>query len=193
MIAKLLVILGVLVNSVGTVYYIRGMFAGKVRPNKMTFLMWSIAPLIGGVAALVKGATWSTIPVFLDGFWPLVILLIALLNVRAYWRLQTSDYICGILSALALILWGITREPDIAIVFAILGDFFAAVPTLIKAWRYPKTENPWGYFGSSFSGLTGVIVATSWSFSQVAFPAYLFVMMGLTGAAALRTQPRNRF
>jgi len=60
---------------------------------------------------------------------------------------------------------------------------------MVTAWRHPETEYPSGYLASSFSGLTGVYAAASWSFAQVAFPAYLFVMMGLIGLAALRRGP----
>lgn len=181
-----LVIFGVLLNAIGTSFYLRALFAGTAKPNKMTFLMWSIAPLIGGVAAIAKGVTWSAIPVFVAGLWPLAIFITATFTPHAYWKLKPSDYLCGALSVLALILWAITKEPNVAILFAILSDGFAALPTLVKAWRHPETEYPSGYLASSFSGLTGVIVATAFTFSQVAFPLYLFIMMGLIGLAAIR-------
>lgn len=182
------VIIGALVNAVGTSFYIRDIFAGKTRPNKMTFLMWSIAPLIGGVAALFRGATWSTVPVFVAGLWPLAIFIVAIGVKSAYWKLNRTDYIFGVWSALAIILWLITEEPNVAILFAILADWFAANPTLVKAWKHPDTELAWPYLASSFSGLTGVFVASSFTFAQVAFPIYLFVMMGLIGLVALRSK-----
>jgi len=181
-----LIIIGILINSVGTAFYLRSMFGGKSKPNKMTFLMWSIAPMIGGVAGIMKGATWTVLPVFAAGLWPLVILVAAFSVPTAYWKLKPSDYACGALSALALIFWAITKEPNVAILFAILSDGFAAFPTLIKAWRHPETEYPSGYLASSFSGFTGVIAAPFYSFAQIAFPLYLFVMMGLIGLSALR-------
>ena len=186
-----LVIFGVLINAVGTSFYLRALFAGTAKPNKMTFLMWSIAPLIGGVAAIAKGVTWSAIPVFAAGLWPLAILIAALYTPHAYWKLKPSDYFCGALSILALLLWAITKEANVAILFAILSYGFAALPTLVKAWRHPETEFPSGYLASSFSGLTGVIAAPSVAFAQVAFPLYLFIMMGLIGMAALRSR-RNK-
>jgi hypothetical protein len=128
----------------------------------------------------------GTIPAFVAGLWPLAILVASLWNPNSYWKLNSYDYGCGAFSALALVLWAITKEPNVAIAFAIASDFFAALPTLIKAWRFPETELWWTYMASSFSGLTGVIAASSFAFSQVAFPSYLFVMMGLIGLAASR-------
>lgn len=187
---EVLVLFGALLNSIGTIFFIRDILKGKAKPNKMTFLMWSIAPLIGGVAALVKGVTWAAIPIFVAGFWPLAVFIASLYSREAYWKLNKWDYACGILSALAIILWLITKEPNVAILFAILADGIAALPTLAKAWRHPETEFPYGYLASSFSGLTGVIAASSFTFSQVGFPLYLFVMMGLIGIGALRFRPK---
>jgi hypothetical protein len=42
---------------------------------------------------------------------------------------------------LALILWWITKEPNIAIMLAILSDILAAIPTLVKTWKFPETES----------------------------------------------------
>jgi hypothetical protein len=61
-----------------------------------------------------------------------LIFLASFVNKKAYWKLEKFDYICGISSALALLLWWLTKEPAIAIVFAIISDAFAAIPTLIK-------------------------------------------------------------
>lgn len=170
--------------------YIKEIIAGRARPNKMTFLMWSIAPIIAGTAAVFRGATWPAVPVFVAGFWPLATLLAAMWVRKSYWKLNKSDYAFGIFSALALILWLVTDEPNVAIAFAILSDWFAANPTLVKAWKYPETESAWTYLASSFSGLTGVFAAESFSFAEIAFPAYLFIMMGLIGMAALRHKMR---
>jgi hypothetical protein len=98
---------------------------------------------------------------------------------EAYWELSRLDYACGILSVLAIVFWGATRDPDIAIVLAILSDALASVPTLIKAWQYPETESPWAYSTGVFNGLTGFFAITTWTFSQYAFPAYLVVISGL--------------
>jgi hypothetical protein len=61
-------------------------------------------------------------------------------NPHAYWKIEKLDYICGIFSLLALLLWVITNEPLVAIIFAIISDILASIPTIIKAWKFPKSE-----------------------------------------------------
>jgi hypothetical protein len=153
--------------------YIRFMFKGQTKPNRVTWLMWTIAPFTAAFAAFSSGATWAAVPVLMSGFSPFLILLASFLNKRAYWKLASFDYICGALSALALVLWYLTENPNIAIVFAIFSDTLAATPTLRKAWRNPQTESRWPFVVGVFSPMTSFLVASAWTFSEIAFPAYL--------------------
>lgn len=178
--------LGAAVNILGTSTYVWQTLRGRTRPNKMTFLMWSIAPFIGAVAAFADGVLWPAVTILAAALCPFSIFLASFVNPNAYWRLTASDYICGALSLLGLVLWLVTDEPVLALVFALLSDALATAPTMIKAWRHPETESALSYLGSSFSGLMGIIAATAWTFSEVAFPLYLFLTMGLIGVAAIR-------
>ena len=175
---QFLVFVGALATSIGAIAYIRGTLAGLTKPNKITWLMWSIAPLIAFSAGLSDGVGWAVLPVFTAGFFPLVIFLVSFINPSAYWKLQVSDYICGFFSVLALILWAVTKNPNIAIALAIISDGFAGAPTLIKAWQYPETESGLLYLASIFSALTGLLAVKNWMFSEYAFNVYL-VSMGI--------------
>ena len=139
----------------------------------MTWFMWSIAPFTAAGAAISNGVTWAAVPVFMSGFSPFLILVVSFLNRRAYWRLTLFDYLCGVLSALALVLWYVTKNPNVAIVFAIISDATAAAPTLVKAWHSPESESRWPFVVGVFAPLTSFLVAPVWTFSELAFPAYL--------------------
>jgi hypothetical protein len=64
----------------------------------------------------------------------------------------------------------------VAIIFAIVSDALAAVPTLIKGWRSPETESIWPFLIGTFSPITSFLVATTWKFSELAFPIYLIAI-----------------
>ena len=80
------------------------------------------------------------------GFLPLLIFLSSFVNKNSYWKLKKLDYICLALAVLALILWKITNNPLLAIIFSILADFFAALPLIIKIYKFPETETISAYF-----------------------------------------------
>ena len=156
--------------------YIRSMFRGQTKPNRVTWLMWSLAPLIGTAAAVSSGVGWSVLPVFMAGFCPLLIFTASFFSRKAYWKHTSFDYACGALSVAALFLWYLTSDPNIAIAFAISSDALAAVPTLIKTWHSPQAESIWPYLVGVFSPLTSFLAASAWGFSELAFPSYLIAI-----------------
>jgi hypothetical protein len=167
------VIVAAIASLLAAFVYIRSMFKGGTKPNRVTWFMWSIAPFIATAASVSNGVSWAVIPVFMSGLSPFLILTASFLHKKAYWRLSSFDYLCGIFSILALFLWYLTREPNLAIIFAIISDATAAVPTFSKTWRNPETESAWPFIVGIFSPLTSFIVAKTWAFSELAFPIYL--------------------
>lgn len=174
-----LVLVGAFVNILGVISYIKDTLKGSTKPNRVTWLMWSIAPMIATVAALVEGVTWAVLPVFMAGFAPFLVFLASFVNKKSYWKLDSFDYLCGLFSVLALVLWGITAMPAVAIIFAILSDGFAAAPTLIKSWKHPETESGIAYTTSLFNSLTSFAAIKMWIFSAYAFPVYLVIVNSL--------------
>jgi len=110
-----IVLLGAVANLAGGFVYIKATLRGETKPNRVTWLIWSVAPLIATVAGLSDGVRWAVLPVFMSGFVPLLVFIVSFVNPKSYWKLEKFDYICGACSILALVLWGITKEPLVAI------------------------------------------------------------------------------
>jgi hypothetical protein len=168
-----LVLLGAAINIWGAVVYIRDTLKGETKPNRVTWLMWGVAPLIGVTAAFVEGARWVLLPALTTGLCPLIVFAVSFVNPNAYWKLTKFDYICGALSIAALVGWAVTSEPLVAVALAILADFFAGVPTFIKAWQYPETETGFAYTTAFFAMLTSFAALQTWTFAEYGFPGYL--------------------
>ncbi len=168
-----LVYVAAVASLIAALVYIRSMFRGQTKPNRVTWFMWCVAPFVATAASLSSGASLAALPVFMSGFGPLLIFTASFFSKKAYWKLSSFDYACGAFSGLALILWYITSNPNVAIGFAIVSDASAAIPTLIKAWRNPESESIWPYLVGLFAPMTSFLVAPAWFFSALAFPVYL--------------------
>jgi len=171
-----LVIVAAVASLLAAIVYIRSMFIGGTKPNRVTWLMWAIAPLIATVAALSNGVGWAVLPVFMAGFSPLLIFSASFFAKKAYWKPSPFDYACGALSALAIIMWLLTKDPDVAIVFAMASDALASIPTLAKSWTNPETESVWPFIVGVFGAASSLVVATIWTFAEYAFPSYLIIV-----------------
>ncbi len=168
-----IVIIGAIIQLIGTIVYIKEMIYGRVKPNRVTRLMRAIAPLIGTVAAISDGVRRAILPIFVAGFWPLLVFITSLFNPRAYRKLGKFDYICGAFSILALILRRATQEPLLAIIFSIISDFFAAIPTIIKSWDHPESESIATYSTGLLSASTAFFAMQTYSISEIIFPIYI--------------------
>lgn len=167
------IILGALIQFFGSLSYLTGTVKGKIQPNKISWFLWSLAPLIAFTAEIKQGVGLQSLTTFMVGFMPLLIFIASFANKKAYWKLGKFDIACGVLSILGLILWSITRIGNIAIIFSILADGLAALPTIVKAYRKPESENYLIYLTAIIgSGIT-LLTIQVWTIAQYAFPLYI--------------------
>lgn len=183
-IEQYLVIISIFIAIAGSMVYINDTLAGKTQPNRVTWFMWALGPLIGALAAFSAGADmWANSRIFLAGVLPLATFAASFANDKSYWKLTSFDIGCGVLSGVALVLWLFYQSPELAIIFAILADAFAGVPTFWKAWIAPETETGFMYFATFLSVLLVLPVIPEWNIENAAFQIFLIaemlLMMGL--------------
>ena len=177
------VIIGVILQVLGSWSYFLDTIKGRVKPNKVSWLLWSIAPLIAFAAMIKQGVGITTLATFVVGFVPLVIFIASFVNKEAKWEIGKLDIICGLLSVAGLSLWLITKVGNIAIFFSIVADGLAAVPTIVKSYRYPETENSTVFFFGVINSVIALLALSKWNFQSYGFPLYLlflnFILTGL--------------
>jgi len=169
-------ILGALVGFIGTATYAAATLRGRTKPNRVTWMLWALAPLIAFAAQLGEGVTYQAALTFTAGFGPLLVLLASFRDRKAYWRISRFDYVCGALSIVALILWLITKTGDLAILLSILADGLAATPTIIKAYHHPETEKGTAFLGGVFGAAITLLTIDDWTFANYGFALYIFLV-----------------
>lgn len=173
---EIIVILAVLLNSVWGSLYVYDTIKGKTKPNRVTWWIWALAPLIATCAAVSDWVTWAVLPVFISGFMPLMIFISSFYNKNSFWKLWKLDYFCLFTAFLAIILWIVTSNPLLAIIFSVLADLFAAIPTIIKIYKYPETETVYTFMAWLISSLSAFLVIETWRMEEYLFPLYLAIM-----------------
>ncbi len=176
MLPENIIFLTIPISLFGVTFLIRDILKGKTKPNLVSWILWALAPLIGTFLQLKAGAGLSVIPVFFAGFFPVIIIVVALLKHNGYWKITAFDIFCGVFSFLALILWVLTHNTGLSVIFAILSDGLAGVPTLIKSWKFPETETFVGYLPGVLNNIVGLLIIKNWIFSIYSFGIYLIIM-----------------
>ena len=170
------VIVGTLIGAAGSVAYLVDTVKGKVRPNRVTFFMWSLAPMIAFSAQIGQGVGLESLMTFSAGFSPLLVFIASFVNKKAQWKLTGFDLSCGVLSLAGLALWMITREGNVAIFFSIVADGLAAIPTIVKAYKYPETEPAWPWIATVIGVILTLLTLTEFTFANCGFIVYIMVM-----------------
>jgi hypothetical protein len=170
------IIVGTLIGAAGSVAYLIDTVKGKVRPNRVSFLLWSIIPLIAFFAQIQQGVGLESLMTLSAGFLPFTVFIASFTNKQAEWKMTRFDIICGILSLLGLALWMITSKGNVAIIFSIVADALAAVPTIVKAYKYPDTEIAWPWIATVIGVVLTLLTLTTLTFANSGFIIYIMAV-----------------
>lgn len=173
------VIIGTLIGAAGSVAYLRDTVRGRVKPNRITFFLWSIVPFIAFAAQIKQGVGLEALMTFSTGFLPLTVFIASFFNKNAVWKITVFDLICGILSLAGIILWVIMQTGNVAILFSIVADGFAAIPTVLKAYKYPDTEIAWPWLATVIGVVLTLLTLPGLTFANSGFILYILAVNSL--------------
>lgn len=179
-------ILGAILGSLGGFYYLYETAVGKVQPNRVTWLLWGIFPMVIFAAQRaqgVQGLSWTS---FAAGFTPLLVVAASFFNTKAYWKTEPRDYGLMAAAVAGLVLWATTRQPNLAILFSLLADGLAGLPTFLKAYQHPQSESWLAYSVSTLGFGISLLSVQVFTFETTAFVAYLFLLNGACAVLASR-------
>ena len=182
-----LVIVSALLLLWGGYAYLRDTLAGRTKPNRVTWFLWALAPLVSfGAAFSADADNWASVRVLVGGVVPAVIFLGSFVNKNSYWRLTRFDWLCGGLSLTALLFWQFANSPLIAVLLATAANTFASIPTFIKAWNFPETESRLIFVTGFLSAILIIPAIPVWTIANSAFQIGLMVTTGALLLAIFR-------
>lgn len=151
--------------------YIRDIFRGKTRPERMSWLIWAILGLIAFFAQLAKGGTFSTIFTAAQAAGDLSIFILGIKY--GVGGLVKRDIIALIGAVIGLILWYLTKEAAVALFIVIFVDALGVVLTVIKSYEQPKTETVSTWVLTFIAGVLACLAVGRFNFILLSFPFYI--------------------
>jgi hypothetical protein len=175
MIDQNFVYIGAIINLIGSTNYCWNTIKGRTRPNRVTWFLWALAPLIAFAAMLDQGVSFRlSLMTFMVGFGPLLVFLSSFVNRNSIWKITKFDIACGALSLIGLVAWLVTRTGNVAIFFSIVADGLALLPTLVKSVNFPESESYLVFMNGAISAAITLLAVDIYDFKHLGFPIYIF-------------------
>lgn len=170
--------------------YIRDILKKKTKPERASWLIWTVLGLIAFFSQLAKGATDS---LWLTAGQTLAVLLVFLLSIKYGSGGLDSRNIKALAAAVVcLIIWYLTQEAFFALCIVIVIDSIGTFLTLIKSYREPESETISTWFMSGSSGIFGMLAVGTLNPVLLLYPLYIVVANYAVVAAILIGKKRHK-
>ncbi|MBV8802032.1 MAG: hypothetical protein JO131_03530 [Gammaproteobacteria bacterium] len=168
------IIAGIL-SLVGYIPYVFEAVKGVTRPNQATWIIWT---LVGGLLAFSylaeQGLSSSWLPL---GYFvgPFIVACLTFYYGYAGWN--KLDIICLVAALLSVIPWFFSKNSSYTLLINIFIDATGAIPTLIKTYHEPETEDFTAWLIFFIANTIQLFAVTRWNIASL-YPIYLFLLAG---------------
>jgi hypothetical protein len=172
------------VTLLAFVFYIRDAVTGQSRPNKATWIIWTVLALVITASYYTVGARdtiWASVG-FTIG--QASVALVSLKYGTKGW--SRFDKICLAGAAGGLAAWGLTGSAMLALILAMAVDFLGAMPTIKKLLEDPASESRTAWIVFSLGNLLNVAAIEKWTLEIALFPVYFLFVNGIVLALSFR-------
>jgi hypothetical protein len=172
--------------------YIIDIFKKTTKPERASWLIWTVLGFIAFFSQLAKGATDS---LWLTAGQTIAVLIVFILAIKyGVGGLTKRDIKALIVAGIGLLLWFLTNEALYALLIVIAIDSIGVFLTTIKANKDPKSETMSTWILSGTSGIFGALAVGSFDPVLLLYPTYIIVAnYVVVGAIILGKNQKKQF
>lgn len=168
----------ILISSVlaliSPIVYSLAILKGEAKPHRTTRLVLLIITTLTTASLFAQG---NRVAIYLAGvstFQSIVVFTLSIKYGMGGWN--KSDIICLIFALIGIIIWQITKNPVIALYFAIGADFIGMIPAIVKTYHFPKTE-VWSFFAIDvLAAIFSFLALKNWTLQEFSYPIYIMLI-----------------
>ena len=159
----------------GYIPYIISILRGRTRPNKATWLIWTLVGALLAFSYSAEGdinSIWLPMGYFLGPF------ITTILSIRyGYSEWSKLDKICIVVAILSIIPWLLSDNATFTLLINVLIDSTGAIPTVVKSYREPETEDATAWAIFFIANTIELFAISTWNLASI-YPIYLFFLAG---------------
>jgi hypothetical protein len=163
-------LLAALLAVIDTVPYVRDILRGTTRPQRATWLIWSVLGVAAFAAQAASGPNWSLVMIGSEACVMVLIFVLAIPHGEGGLRPIDLTMLC--LAGLGLVGWAIVDEPVVATMFVVVADAIGLGLMVPKTVRDPQSETLSTFVLASVSGVLGAIAVGRLDQALLLYPVY---------------------
>lgn len=166
------------VSFLSFIPYILAILRGETTPNRTTWFIWTVVSTISLLSYNASGADHTIWFPISDAVAPFIILILAIKHGEGGWT--RLDQTCLIMAGLSVFVWWFSGSAFIGLCMNLVADAIGAVPTVIKAYRRPASEDHIAWLIVFLATAMNLGAIEDWhSISIVVYPVYMFFNIGI--------------
>jgi hypothetical protein len=168
--------------------YAFGTLRGRVRPNRVTWLVSGVTAWIAFAGQVTQGVLVPALLTLAVAVVPTLIVAASFANREAYWRTSGLDQVCLALAGAAVLVL-LLSSGDAAIAMGITARGLGAIPTVVKSYRAPGTEQSTAYTAGVLGSVCTLLTLHEWTLRTAGFALY-FLLFCTVMTALVLVRPR---
>ncbi len=174
---NIFLVISIIVGFTSPIIGISSVIWGNFRPQRMTrFLIFLLSLLFVGtlVAQGDKNGIYIAVAQLIGS---VVILWLSIKKGIGGW--EFTDKVVLLMALISLVVWRVTSNSLLGLIMSMVTDFIGYVPTLIKTWYQPETEEWKFYMSDVISSTFSLLSIAHFSLANTAFPVYILFINAL--------------
>ena len=168
------IIISSILAIISPIIYSIAIIKGKAKPHRTTRFILLIITSLTTASLLAQHNDVAIWLAAVSTFQSVMLFSLSMKKGMGGW--SKSDIICLIMAIVGIVLWQITKNPVIALYFAIAADFMGMVPAIIKTYRWPQTE-VWSFFILDvFAAIFSMLALKQWAVTDYSYPLYIMLI-----------------
>ena len=179
-----------LLQILGFVVIGAAVLRGQAKPNRCSWLIWSVVASLAAAGSWQAGATWPLAGAAMNAVGCVAILVLTWR--RGNFVANRVDLTCLAVAAAGIAAWLTTSDPVAGLLLFLFADACGAVPTIRGVVRAPRGESALGWALLALAGGTAVLAVEphQWAWSATGFgywggAVYVALVNGLVTASIL--------
>ena len=160
----------------GLFFYVRDTWRGRTAPNRVTWILWGVEPLLVFGAERQAHLGWPSLLTLVLGLGPVAVVGASFHDRNSVWHLGLFDIVCAVVSVGGLVVWALTKQPTTALVIFVSADAVAALPTIRKSFTDPQSESSWNFVAVALGAVITLFTLRQFTTAGALFPLSILAM-----------------